>query len=60
MNGVCYSEHYVEATAQQVESCISACMVYVTVNIVWKLLHSSGVVEWQVELCVLVLALCGR
>jgi len=46
LNGLCYSEHYVEGTAQQVESCIVAWMECVTVNIMWKVLHS----RWSVVL----------
>ena len=52
LNVVCYSEQYVEGTAQQVDSVIAGWMQYVTVNIIWKLLHSSYRVvlnfEWSV------------
>jgi len=44
----------VEGTAHQVDSSIAAWMVCVTVNIMWKVLHSrwTGVlqVEWSVLL----------
>jgi len=36
---VCYGEHYVEGTTQQVESGIAVWMECVTVNIMWKVLH---------------------
>ena len=45
--GVCYSEHYVEVTAQQVERGIACWMEFVTVNIMWKLLHSRWTVVLQ-------------
>jgi len=37
---VCYSEQYVEGTAQQVYSGIVGWMECVTVNIMWNVLHS--------------------
>jgi len=40
LNGVCYSEHYVEGTEQQVDSGFVAWMHCVTVTIMWKVLHS--------------------
>jgi len=40
LNGVCYSVHYVEFTAQHVDSGIAAWMECVILNIMWKLLHS--------------------
>jgi len=44
LNEFSYSEQYVEITSQQVYSCIVARMMYVTLNIMWKLLHSSWTV----------------
>ena len=49
LNDVCYSELYVEGTAQHVDCGIVGWMVCVTVNIMWKLLHS----RWTVVLCLL-------
>jgi len=40
LNGVCYSEHYVVVTAQQVGSVIAGWMECVTVKIIWKIFHS--------------------
>ena len=48
LNGLCYTEHYVESTAQQMDSGISGWMECVTVNIIWKLLHSRWTVVFQV------------
>jgi len=52
LNGICYSEQYVEGTAQQVDSSIVDWMECVTVNIIWKVLHSRWTVllwvEWSV------------
>ena len=49
---MCYSEHYVEGTAQQVYSDTAVTMECVTVNIMWKILHSRWtvllLVEWSV------------
>ena len=53
LNGVCYSEHYVEGTSQQVDSGIAAWMECVTVNINWKVLHSRWTVVSQLEWSVL-------
>ena len=53
LNGVCYSEHYVEDTSQQVDSGIAAWMECVTVNIIWKILHSRWTVVLQLEWSVL-------
>jgi len=56
-NVVCYSEQYVEVTAQQVDSGIVGWMECVTVNSMWKVLHSGwtvllwaewGALEWTV------------
>jgi len=60
LNGVCYSEHYVEGTAHQVDSVIAAWKECVTVNIIWKLLHSRWTVVLLVEWSVLQWTLCGR
>jgi len=40
LNGVCYSGQCVECTAQQVESGILGLKKCVTVNSMWKVLHS--------------------
>ena len=42
LNEVRYSEHYMEGTSQQVDTGITAWMKCVTVNILWKILHSIG------------------
>jgi len=60
LNWVCYSEHYVEDTTQQVDSGIAAWMECVTVNILWKVLHSRWTVVLQVEWSVLQWTLFGR
>ena len=60
MNGVCYSELYVEFTAQKVDSFIAAWLEYVTVNIMWKLLHSRWIVLLQPDWIMLQWSLCGR
>ena len=46
LNGVCYSEHYLEGTAHYVDSVIAGRMDCVTASIMWKLLHS----RWTVVL----------
>jgi len=46
---VSYSEHYVEGTAQEVDSGIAFWVECFTVNIMWKLLHSRWTVILQVE-----------
>jgi len=47
LNVLFYSEHYVEGTAQQVDSGIVGRMECVTVNSMWKVLHSMwSVVLW--------------
>ena len=43
---MCYSEHYMEGTAQHVDSGTAAGMERVTVNIMWKEQHS----KWTVVL----------
>ena len=52
LNGVCYSEHYVEGIALNLDSAIVGRMECVTVNIMWKVLHSRWTVvlwyEWRV------------
>ena len=60
LNGVCYSEHYVACTAQQVESGILDLMECVTINIKWKVLHSRSTVVLQLEWSVLQWTLCER
>ena len=60
LNGVCYSEHYVEDISQQVDSGIAGWMECVTVNIIWNILHSRWTVVLQVEWSVLEWILSGR
>jgi len=60
LNVVCYNEQYVEATAQQVDSSIVYWMESVTVNIIWKVLHSSWTVLLWVECSVKQWTVCGR
>jgi len=60
LNGVCYSEHYMEDTSQQVESSITVWTKCVSVNNIWKILHSRWAVVLQVEWCVLQWTLYGR
>ena len=52
LNEECYSEKYVDITAQQVDRGILDSTDCVTVNITWKLLHNSWAValwlEWSV------------
>ena len=60
LNEVCYSEQYVEDTAQEVDSVIAAWMECITVNIMWKILHSMWTVVLQLEWRVLEWTLCGR
>ena len=59
LNGACYSEHYVEFIAQKVDSVIVGRMERVTVNSLWKLLHSMWTVLLWVEWSVLHRTLCG-
>jgi len=42
LNGVCYSEQYVEGTAQQVGNGVAAWMEFVTLNIMLKVLTTGG------------------
>ena len=60
LNGMCYSEHYVEGTAEQVDSAIVGWMECVRVNNMWKVLHSRWTVVLWVEWNVLQWTLCGR
>jgi len=60
LNGVCYSEQYVEGTAQQVDSGIVGWMECVTVYIMWKVLHSRWTVVLWVEWSVLQWTVCVR
>ena len=52
LNGVFWSEQYVEGTAQQVDCVIVCRMECVTINIMWNVLHSRWTVilwfEWSV------------
>ena len=60
LNCVCFSEHYVEGTAQQVDSIIAAWKACVSVNIMWKILHSRWIVLLQLECRVLQWTFSGR
>jgi hypothetical protein len=60
LNGVCYSEHYLEDTSQLVDSSIAAWNECVTVNIIWKIIHSWWTVVFQLEWSVLQWTLSGR
>jgi len=60
LNAVCYSEHYVEDTSQQVDSGIADWMKCVTVNIMRKILHSRWTVVLQLKSSVLLWTLSGR
>jgi len=60
LNGVCCGEHYVKGTVEQVDSSIVGWMECVTVNIMWKVLHSSWTVLFWVECSVLHWTVCGR
>jgi len=59
LNGLCYSEQYVEGTAQHVDSVIVGWMECVTVNSMWKVLHSRWTVVLWVEWSVLQWTVCG-
>ena len=56
---MCYSEHYVEGTAQKVDSDTAVTMECVTVNIMWKILYRKWTVVLQVEWSVIQRTLCG-
>jgi len=60
LNGVCYSQHFVEVISQQVDSRIAAWMECITVNIMWNLLHSRWTVLLWVECSVLQWTFSGR
>ena len=60
LNGVCFSEHYVEGIAQFVNSGIIAWMECFTVNNMSKILHSSWTALLKLECSVLEWTLCGR
>jgi len=60
LNGWGYSDHYVEGTAQIVDSFILGWMVGVTVNIMWKVLHRMRTVLLQIEWWVLQWTQIGR
>jgi len=59
-NGVRYSENYMEDTSQQVDIFIAASMNCVTVNIIWKILHSRWTVVLQLECSALQWTLYGK
>jgi len=52
-NGAFWSEHHEEITSQHVDSVFAAGMECVTVNILWKILHSRWTVvlhlEWRLN-----------
>jgi len=56
---VCYSELYVEEAAQLMESGTVALMVCGTVNIMLKLLHRMGKVEFCFEWSVFQKTVCA-
>jgi len=60
LNELCYSELYLEGTAQQVDCGIVCWMECVTVNCMWKVLHSRWTVVLWVEWIVLQWTLFGR
>ena len=60
LNEVRYSEHYMEGTSQQVGTGIVAWMKCVTVNIIWKVLHSRWTLVLQLEWSALQWTLYGR
>jgi hypothetical protein len=60
LDGLCYSEQYVEVTAQQKDSGIVAWTECVTVKIMWKVLHRRWTVVLWLEWSVLQWKLCGR
>ena len=49
LNEVRYSEHYMDGTSQQVDTGIAASKKCVTVNIIWKILHSMWTLVLQLE-----------
>ena len=59
LNGVCYCEHYVEVTSQQVDSSIAGWVVCVTANIIRKLLQCMLTVFLQFEWSLIHRILCG-
>jgi len=59
LNGVCYCEHYVVGTAQQMDSGIAGWIVCVRANIMWKVLHIRWTAVLHVEWSVLHGTLCG-
>ena len=60
LNGVCYSELYLEDASQQVDSFITAWMKCVTVNIIWKILHNKLTVVLRLEWSLLQWTFSGR
>jgi len=58
--GECYSEQYLEATAQQVDGVIVGRMEFVTVIIMWNVLYSRWTEVLCVERSVLQWTLCGK
>jgi len=60
LNGVCYSEQYVEGTAQRVDCGIVGWMECVRVSSMWKILHSRWTVLLWVEWSVIQWTVCGR
>jgi len=60
LNVVYYSELFVEGTTQMVDSGIVSRMECVTVNSMWKVLHSRWTVVLWVECSVLQWTVCGK
>ena len=60
LNGVRYSEHYMEDNSQQVESGIFFWIEWVAVYIIWKIFHRRWTVVFQLEWSALQWTLYGR
>jgi hypothetical protein len=44
-----YSEHYMKDISQQVDNCTASWMKCITVNIIWKILHSRWTIVFHLE-----------
>ena len=60
LNGVRYSERYLDHTSEQVDSVIAFWMECVSVNVIWKTLRCTWTVVLQVEWSVLQWTSAGR
>ncbi len=60
LNEVRYSDHYMEATSQQLDTVIADWLKCVTVNIIWKILHNSWTLVLQLEWRALQWIISGR